>query len=92
MAWEENLVSAIVNAGFAPPDQFGIGNRRRQWVAPRTLKILGISLPLKTVFVKPHELFAGLELAALGSESDEQLRRRICLRRFYDQLDLVSEG
>ena len=49
--------------------------------------MLGISVQLPRLYLDPHVLFAGFVLGPMTGESDQQLRARKGLRRYYEALD-----
>ena len=88
--WEMRLTRSIVAAGFARPEYHPF-NEQPTWTAPPLIKMVGVSESMPSIFLHPSEVFAAEVLGPLSGESDETLRKRPGLRRYYETLDLLGE-
>ena len=85
-AWEQRLSDRIVEAGYAiPEDQPYPSNR--VWKAPLLIKTLGVSEMLPSVAVDPRAIFAAEVLGPLTGESEQQLRKREGIKRYFEARD-----
>ena len=85
-AWEQRLEDAIVKAGYAYPDYSPV-DENPDWSAPPLLKLLSVSASLPSVSHHPRVVFAAEVMAPLSGESDDELRGRPALQRYFDERD-----
>ena len=84
--WGRRLSKRIVEAGFGIPDYFSSGDPPT-WTAPLLIKILGVSETRPSVSLRPHTIFAAEVIGPLSGETEETLRARRGLQRYYEQRD-----
>ena len=89
-AWGRRLAKHIIDSGYAPPEYSGFGDPD-PWNAPILIKVLGISRPLPYTDLDPHIIFAARVIGPLSDESEEILRRRGGLERYFRKLDVFVD-
>ena len=87
MEWERQLSAEVKEAGFARPLQF-LSNRPPTWSAPLLIKIVGVSEGMPHSQLPARLIFAAEFLGPISGESEEHLRNRLALKRYFDQRDL----
>ena len=85
--WEIRLSSKIVEVGYAVPEYNPFVKERPPWNAPSLIKMLGVSERMQSIFLKPRAIFAVEVIGPLSEETEDTLRNRPSLRRFYQQKD-----
>ena len=86
--WERHLADKVVECGYATPTYppfEEIPTRE----APTLIKMLGMT-SYQSLSLNPYLIFAGEVIAPLSGESDQKLRKRRGLRRYYDRKDFLT--
>ena len=84
--WETRLSERIAEAGYALPDYLPFGDQPT-WTAPPLIKMLGVSESMPSIHLPPRAIFAARVIGRLSGESEETLRARPGLKRYYDAQD-----
>ena len=84
--WERSLIIEIRKSGYARP-AYNPSRDPPTWSAPPLIKMLGVSEEMSFMSFKPRALFAARYIGLLSEESDEQLRNREALRRYFQAHD-----
>ena len=84
--WEMRLSKQIVEAGYARPKHLRFGGQPT-WTAPPLIKMLGVSASMPRVHLHPRAIFAAEVIGPLSGESEEMLRTRPGLKRYYQARD-----
>ena len=88
--WETRVAGRIVEAGYAVPEYHPFGSQE-SWTAPPLIKLLGVSAWLPSLAIPPRTIFAAQFIGPLSGESEEELRARPSLRRYFEILDFRRE-
>ena len=89
--WEIRLTNKIVEAGYAVPEFNPLGEERPVWNAPPLIKMLGVSEHMRSIFLNPRVIFAAEVIGPMSGETEDILRSRRSLRRFYEKKDSHCE-
>ncbi len=84
--WERSLISEVRSSGYARPAHNPLGGTPN-WSAPPLIKMLGVSEDMPYLSFRPRSCFAVWYLGPLSGESEEQLRSREALRRYFQARD-----
>ena len=84
--WGMRLSQQVVIAGYAMPEHFGFGDPS-EWNAPPWIKMLGVSEHMPSISIDPHVFFAAHILGPLSGETEDELRSRRGLERFFTERD-----
>ena len=84
--WETRLYKRVVEAGYAAPEYDPLAGRRT-WTAPPLIKMLGVSRLIPRISLPPRAIFAAEVIGPMSGESEEVLRARDGLRRYYEERD-----
>ena len=84
--WGMHLSQQIVAAGYARPEYFGFGDPPK-WNARPWIKMLGVSEHMPSISIDPHVFFAAHVLGPLSGETEDDLRSRRGLERFFTARD-----
>ena len=84
--WEMRLAKDIVKAGYAQPEYIPFDNQPA-WTAPLLVKMLSVSTSMPSLSIKPRAVFAAEVIAPLSGESEETLRKRPGIQRYYEGRD-----
>ena len=84
--WEMKLSKRIVEAGYAVPDYIPFGDPPI-WSAPPLIKMLGVMKSMPRIHLHPRAIFAAQVIGPLSGETEEELRARPALRRYYEARD-----
>ena len=88
--WGLRLANRIIEEGYARPAYVPFGDRPT-WDAPRLIRMLGVDESMPSLFLDPRTIFAGEVLGPLSGESEETLRARPGLRRYFEQRGWESD-
>ena len=89
--WGRRLANRIIEEGYARPTYLPFVDLP-PWDAPRLIKMLGVEESMPSLFLDPQTIFAAEVLGPLSGESEETLRARPGLRRYFEQQDWESDG
>ena len=89
--WETRLSKRIVEADYARPEYIPMGSQPT-WDAPPLIKMLSVSSSMLSLSIKPRAIFAADVIGPLSGESEESLRARPGLRRYYESRDFHIES
>ena len=81
--WEQRLITRVVEAGYARPEHL-TWTDPPTWTAPPLIKMLGVSESMPMLAIQPAAIFAVEVIGPLTAESEDQLRSRPGLRRYYE--------
>ena len=84
--WEKRLSDRIVRDGYARPRIVPFDDPP-EWIAPTLIKMLGISEDMPSAGVAPRAIFSAEVIGPFTGESEETLRKRAGLRKYYDIRD-----
>lgn len=84
--WGARLAERIIDAGYAAPEYSGFGDPP-PWNAPTLIKMLGLSRSLRHIDLPPHSIFAAQVIGPLSGETEETLRKRRGLQRYFRNRD-----
>ena len=87
--WDRQVVQRIVDAGYARPVDFPFGEPR-PWNAPLLIKMLDVSESLPRLGLDPHVLFAGVVIGPMTGKSEEELRNRPGIKKYYEAHDRLA--
>ena len=87
--WVMCLSQQIVAAGYARPEYIGFGDPP-EWNAPPLIKILGVSEHMPSISLDLHVIFAANIIGPLSGETDEHLRDRRGLKRFFSEREFYD--
>ena len=88
--WGMRLSKHIVEAGYAVPD-YNPFDDLPTWSAPPLIKMLSVMESLPTIDIHPRAFFAAQVIGPLSGETEEELRERPALRRYYEARDHDTE-
>ena len=88
--WEMRLSRQVREAGYAQPTSHPF-EEQRTWNAPPLIKMLGVSERGGSISLKPRAIFAAEVIGPLSGESEEALKRRRGLRRYYEKRNQYSD-
>ena len=84
--WSLRLAKRIIAEGYARPEYFPFEDRA-PWDAPPLIKMLGVDESMPSLSVDPRAIFAVEVLGPLSGESEETLRARPGLKRYFEVRD-----
>ena len=84
--WEQRLIERVMACGYAAPEPIPFGAPPK-WSAPKLIKLLGISEYMPRVSLPLRTIFAARVIGPLSGESEQTLRARVGLRRYFERLD-----
>ena len=87
--WGLRLANRIIEKGHARPMYMPFGDLP-PWDAPPLIKLLGVEESMPSLSLDPQTIFAAEVLGPLSGESEETLRARPGLRRYFEQWDWES--
>lgn len=88
--WGTQLADRVVEQGYAIPI-FVPYEDPPEWDAPTLIKMLGVmQSSLRSPSLDPYVIFAGEVIGPLSGETEQELRARQALRRYYDGIDRHS--
>ena len=85
--WGLRLARRIIDDGYARPGYLPFEGRP-PWTAPPLIKVLGVDEAMPSLSVDPRAIFAAEVLGPLSGESEELLRARPGLRRYFAAKDV----
>ena len=89
--WRRRLERRIIVAGFGRPDYNPFGPIP-EWNAPPLIKMMGVDASMPTISLDPYIIFAALVLGPMSEESEESLRARVALKRYFEEFDRYGES
>ena len=90
ISWQTRLAGQIVEA-YPRPEYVPFGSQP-VWTAPKLIKMLGVSTSMSNLSIDPRAIFAADVIGPLSGESEESLRARPGLRRYYESRDFHIES
>ena len=84
--WGLRLAKRIIEGGYARPMYFPLRDPP-PWNAPPLIKMLGVDESMLSSSIEPRAIFAAEVLGPLSGESDETLRARAGLKRYFEARD-----
>ena len=85
--WESRLSNKVVEAGYAIPDFDPFVEERPTFTAPPLIMMLGVTGRMRAIYLNPRTIFAAEIIGPLSGETEDNLRSRRSLLRFYDKKD-----
>ena len=84
--WHQRVTSRIVDAGYAVPTYAPFG-KQPKWTGPPLIRMLAVSQSLLSLSIRPRAIFAAQVVGPMSGETEETLRGRAGLHRYYVQRD-----
>ena len=84
--WSLQLAKRIIEEGYARPRYFPLDDRPR-WNAPSLIRMLGVDESMPRALLDPRVIFAAEVLGPLSGETEDALRSRPGLKRYFEARD-----
>ena len=88
--WEMRLTKKIIEAGYAVPEFDPFVGERPTWNAPPLIKMLGVTEHIPSLSLNPRTILAAEVIGPLSGETEDVLKSRRSLRRYYELKDFHS--